>query len=175
MVPPGIPGRSDADFLPAHDPDGARALLAEAGYPGGRGFPETTLLGGRAPTTRRSPPRSSASSASTVERRGPGRRLLRPARRRSAPDLLDGLGRRLSRARTTSSASSSATGSSNNYGRWSSPTFDQAIADALATHDPAAARAAFDRAEAIVRDEAPAIPLTYDVEWSLARTGLLGA
>ena len=40
---------------------------------------------------------------------------------------------------------------------------------------PAAARAAFDRAEGIVRDEAPAIPLTYGVEWSLARTGLLGA
>ena len=55
------------------------------------------------------------------------------------------------------------TGSSNNYGRWSSPAFDKAIADALATTDPAAARAAFDRAEEIVRDEAPMIPLTYDV------------
>ncbi|HEY7969207.1 MAG TPA: ABC transporter substrate-binding protein, partial [Candidatus Limnocylindrales bacterium] len=48
MVPPGIPGRSDADFLPAHDLDGARALLAAAGYPGGRGFPMTVLLGGGA-------------------------------------------------------------------------------------------------------------------------------
>jgi hypothetical protein len=38
-----------------------------------------------------------------------------------------------------------------------------------------ATRAAFDRAEAIVRDEAPAIPLTYDVGWSLSRDGLLGA
>ena len=28
----------------AHDPDAARALLAEAGYPGGRGFPPTELL-----------------------------------------------------------------------------------------------------------------------------------
>jgi ABC-type oligopeptide transport system substrate-binding subunit len=67
------------------------------------------------------------------------------------------------------------TGSSNNYGGWSSSTFDTAIADALATTDPGAARAAFDRAEAIVRDEAPVIPLTYDVEWRLAREGLLGA
>jgi ABC-type oligopeptide transport system substrate-binding subunit len=40
------------------------------------------------------------------------------------------------------------TGSSNNYGRWSSPTFDAAIADALAARDPAAARTAFDRARA---------------------------
>jgi ABC-type oligopeptide transport system substrate-binding subunit len=64
---------------------------------------------------------------------------------------------------------------SNNYGRWSSAPFDQAIADALAATDPVAARAAFDRAEGIVRDDAPTIPLTYDVTWSLARAGLLGA
>ena len=32
-----------------------------------------------------------------------------------------------------------------------------------------------DAAEGIVRDEAPTIPLTYDVSWSLARAGLLGA
>ena len=44
MVPPGIPGRSDRDFLPEHDPDRARELLAEAGYPGGAGFPETTFM-----------------------------------------------------------------------------------------------------------------------------------
>jgi oligopeptide transport system substrate-binding protein len=64
---------------------------------------------------------------------------------------------------------------SNNYGRWSSPAFDAAVADALAATDATRARAAFDTAEGIVRDDAPAIPLTYDVEWSLARTGLLGA
>jgi hypothetical protein len=45
----------------------------------------------------------------------------------------------------------------------------------LSAADPAAARTAFDSAEAIVRDEAPTIPLTYDVGWTLARTGLLGA
>jgi ABC-type oligopeptide transport system substrate-binding subunit len=64
---------------------------------------------------------------------------------------------------------------SNNYGRWSSAGFDKAVADALAAGDPTAARTAFDTAEGIVRDEAPTIPLTYDVSWSLARRGLLGA
>ena len=44
LVPPGIPGRGDADVLPAYDPDGARRLLAEAGYPGGKGFPETAIV-----------------------------------------------------------------------------------------------------------------------------------
>ena len=39
MVPPGIPGGSDRSWLPAYDPDRARQLLAEAGYPGGTGLP----------------------------------------------------------------------------------------------------------------------------------------
>ena len=46
MVPPGIPGRSDADYVPKYDPADARALLADAGYPGGAGFPPTTLMTG---------------------------------------------------------------------------------------------------------------------------------
>jgi ABC-type oligopeptide transport system substrate-binding subunit/class 3 adenylate cyclase len=38
FVPPGVPGHSASIGL-HHDPEGARQLLAEAGYPGGKGFP----------------------------------------------------------------------------------------------------------------------------------------
>ncbi len=38
FVPPGMPGHSPGMGL-RYDPDAARRLLAEAGYPGGRGFP----------------------------------------------------------------------------------------------------------------------------------------
>ncbi|HEY6056528.1 MAG TPA: peptide ABC transporter substrate-binding protein, partial [Candidatus Limnocylindrales bacterium] len=44
MVPPGIPGRPDANLAPTYDPTQARALLADAGYPGGKGFPRVTLV-----------------------------------------------------------------------------------------------------------------------------------
>jgi ABC-type transport system substrate-binding protein len=43
IVPPGVWGyREDAKALP-YDPDQAKRLLAEAGFPGGKGFPELEL------------------------------------------------------------------------------------------------------------------------------------
>jgi len=46
FIPPGIPGHSPGIALP-YDPDAARRLMADAGFPGGRGFPklEYTVLG----------------------------------------------------------------------------------------------------------------------------------
>ena len=173
MVPPGIPGRSATDFLPAHDPDGARTLLAAAGFGGGKAFPPVILLGGR--------PEDRAFTAEIQRELGITIQVEFQAdgyfdRLRDDPPQIfsmgwvadypgpnDFLGILLG------------TGASNNYGRWSSAAFDGAIADALAATDQTVGRAAYDRAEGIVRDEAPTIPLTYDVGWSLARTGLLGA
>jgi oligopeptide transport system substrate-binding protein len=42
-VPPGLPGYRSPDGL-GHDPDRARRLLAEAGFPQGRGFPRIEYL-----------------------------------------------------------------------------------------------------------------------------------
>jgi oligopeptide transport system substrate-binding protein len=174
MVPPGIPGRGDRDFLPPHDPDGARALLAEAGFPQGRGFPETTLM-----TFGTS---YDAAVVAEVKRElgieldyetlsGDyfGRLTSDPPQMWSMgwvadyPGPNDFLGILLG------------SGASNNYGHWASAAFDGAIAEAVGTTDPAAARASFDRAEEIVRDEVPVVPLSYDSEWTLSRQGLLGA
>jgi len=43
FIPPGMPGHSPGIGL-RYDPGQARQLLAEAGYPGGRGFPGINLL-----------------------------------------------------------------------------------------------------------------------------------
>jgi oligopeptide transport system substrate-binding protein len=43
FVPPGIPGYNPGEGLP-ENPEEARRLLAEAGYPGGKDFPLTTYL-----------------------------------------------------------------------------------------------------------------------------------
>jgi oligopeptide transport system substrate-binding protein len=43
FVPPGIPGYQPPEGL-SENPEKARELLAQAGYPGGKGFPLTTYL-----------------------------------------------------------------------------------------------------------------------------------
>ena len=44
MVPPGMPGAPAGDFMPAYDPAGARQLLADAGYPGGKGLAPVSFV-----------------------------------------------------------------------------------------------------------------------------------
>jgi oligopeptide transport system substrate-binding protein len=174
MVPPGIPGRSTADFLPKHDPEDARRLLAEAGFPDGKGFPETVMLTGGS--------RFDKAIVDEVQRElgitlvsetmtdGYFTRLASEAPQiwslgwvADYPGRNDFLGVLL------------ATGATNNYGGWTSPDFDKAIVEATSATDPVAASAAFDRAEGIIRDEVPVVPLAYGTGWALSRTGLQGA
>ena len=174
MVPPGIPGRSDADFLPRYDPADARKLLADAGYPGGTGFPTTVLMTG-----------GSAFDAGIVSqvKRELGITL-------EAETMSDGYFDRLASdppamwslawvadypGRNDFLGVLLATGATNNYGHWSAKPFDAAIAEAIGATDPSAASTAFDKAETIVRDDVPVVPISYGPGWSLSRQGLLGA
>ncbi|MBP1705708.1 MAG: extracellular solute-binding protein [Chloroflexi bacterium] len=174
MVPAGIPGRSDADFVPTFDPSAARALLAEAGFPGGVGLPAVTLVtaGGY----------DAAVVAQLKENLGVSVAY-------EAVDFEDFFPRLYDDPPAMWSLSWMAdypgpndflgvllgSGEANNYGRWSNASFDAAIGRALGTADPAAAREAFDEAERVVRDEVPVIPVSYGTHWSLSREGLLGA
>jgi ABC-type transport system substrate-binding protein len=175
MVPSGIPGRSATDFLPAHDPDAARALLAEAGFPGGKGFPKVTFVdpGGaytRAIVTELERELGVRIASESMDFTAYFSRLASEPPQMWTLDWVadypgqnDFLGVLLG------------SGKSTNYGRWSSDEFDGAITDAGETIDPAAASAAFDRALSIVQRDVPVIPVSYADGWALSRDGLLGA
>jgi oligopeptide transport system substrate-binding protein len=175
MVPTGIPGRSERDTLPVHDPAAARTLLAEAGYPGGAGFPSVTLVTSgsaydQAVVTELERELDIAIDAETMDFESYFDRLDGEAPAMwflswvaDYPGRNDFLGVLLG------------SGSTNNYGDWSSPAFDAAIAEAAAATDPADASAAYDRAEDIVQRDVPVIPMSYGTGWALSRDGFLGA
>ena len=62
-----------------------------------------------------------------------------------------------------------------NYSRWSNTDFDSTITTALSGTDPTATQQAFDKAQSIVQDQAPVIPVDYGAGYALAARGLLGA
>jgi oligopeptide transport system substrate-binding protein len=173
MVPPGIPGRGTASWLPTHDPDAARAILAGVGHPMGAGLPPITLGAGGLGYAEgiAADLRAELGLTVTIEDDEDHYGLLAsnpPAMWELGwiadyPGPNDFLGVLLG------------TGSASNPGKWSSGPFDQAIAGALAATDAAAAQAGFEQALGIVRSDAPVIPLSYADGWALSRTGLLGA
>jgi len=173
MVPPGIRGSGDATRWPAHDPARARQLLADAGYPDGKGLPTVYFAGGGS---------------------GIGGAIAAELKRELGMHVeVDALGDHLDRL-TTDPPGMWLSGwiadyvgpndflgvllesdSSDNYGHWSSPAFDQAISVALGTRDAAAAQTAYERAQAEIQRDVPVVPLFVGTESALARDGLLGA
>jgi len=175
MVPIGVPGHSDTDFGPKFDLSTAKSELAAAGFPNGVGFPKVTL------TT------TGASLDAAIVRQlhdnlgidigyqvmdwaTYNARLLTdpPAMWQMGwvadyPGANDFLGLLLG------------SGTTNNFGKWSSKDFDTAIDAALAATDPTSMQASFDKAQSIVADQAPVIPVDYGAGYALAAKGLLGA
>ncbi len=173
MVPPGVPGGGDKSWLPAHDPALARSLLAQAGYPGGAGFPDIAFGAGGGPYAEGIAADLKRELGITIRIEDYGDYFKRLSQDPPAmwtlgwiadyPGANDFLGVLLGSQ------------SADDYGGWSSMPFDQAVTEALAATDPSVAQAAFERALAIVQSDVSAVPLAYGDGWALSRTGLLGA
>lgn len=175
LIPVGIAGRGSEDHLPPYDPEAARAELRDAGFPGGVGLPPIVFA-----TYGVGEPEAVALELE----RELGLRVeveQRPFEQFStlldgdAPDMWtlswsadyphphDFLGLLLG------------SGSSANAGGWSDPAFDALIDAAASTSEPVEQERLYREAQAIVRQQAPVIPLRYAVSWALSREGLRGA
>ena len=182
IVPPGIPGRPAGDYLPQFDPTAARAQLAAAGYPGGRGLPPITMVtsGTTYDEAVIDQLRQNLGVSVSLEVMAPDAYAQRLTDDTPAiwsmswiadyPAPEDFLGILLQSDGTS------------NYGGWKNAQFDAALAAAGQATDPAAQARAYAAADLIAQSQVPIIPLSYaapgsqgDASWALSRTGLLGA
>jgi oligopeptide transport system substrate-binding protein len=176
MVPIGVPGRDDEDHRPAFDPDAARDLLEQAGFPGGAGLPPITIAtygvgGEQTVATELEANLGVQVAVEVISFRDYETRLRGP----DAPDITahawsadyphphDFLGLLLE------------TGSSSNSGNWSNAAYDALLEDAAATADADEQARIYAQAQDILATEAPVVPFAYLDSWALSRDGLLGA
>jgi oligopeptide transport system substrate-binding protein len=175
MVPAGIPGLPAGDFVPAYDPAGAKALLAEAGYSDGAALGSISFIGNGAGYDGGILAMLKQNLGVTIDYSNMAFDTYQ-ARLATDPPMLwsitwvadfpgpnDFLGVLLG------------SGSTANEGGWSSAPFDDAIARATSASDVATATKAYAEALGIVRDDVPAVPVSYGTSFTLVRPGLLGA
>jgi oligopeptide transport system substrate-binding protein len=142
----------------------ARRLLAEAGFPGGRGLPAIDLLYNSSENHR-----AVAEALQEMWRRELGvevrltnqeLKVVHAARRAGDFQLLrsDWVGDYLDPATFLDIFRSD---SGNNYTGWSNPEYDAALFAAARTADPIARFALFQKAEALLLEAVPIIPLYH--------------
>jgi len=154
----------------------ARGLLAEAGYPGGRGFPRLELSGWGAGSQ---PPLEAVQEMWKHELGIQVSLLVRDAATHVAalrsgqydigyitliPDVADPL----------SALERFVTGAPDNYPHWSDAKFDQAVDQAGMTPEPAARAAVLRTAEERLLDQLPLAPLYFNVQTWMMRTAVHG-
>jgi oligopeptide transport system substrate-binding protein len=174
MVPAGLPGAPAGDFMPPFDPAAARQLLADAGYPGGKGLPAVSFIANGGGYDEAIVAMLKENLGVTIDYATMDFGTYQDRLATDPPQLWslswvadypgpnDFLGVLLE------------TGSTANQGGWSSAAFDAAVNEGTAASSTEDATAAYGRAMQLVKDEVPVVPVSYGTSYSLARDGLLG-
>jgi len=163
LVPPALLA-SPIDALPSAAPGAAAALLAEAGYPGGRGLPPLDLLFNTSEIHR-----TIAEAVQEMWRRELGLEVrltnqelksTLSARRAGDFQMLRSVWT-ADYADPTSFLSIFTTANGNNYTGWADSAYDAALFAAARTSELVARNALFNQAERILLDAAPIIPIFH--------------
>lgn len=161
-----------------HDPDLARQRLADAGFPGGRGFPKfDLLLDSAAGGASRVNERAGIELQEMWERELGVRVELRRMEKKAYFVAQRSLDYDLSRSSWIGDYNDPNTfldlfmsGNGNNRTGWSNARYDQLLRDAACEPDlPTRAKLLRDAETLLVRDEVPVIPLWFEVGFGLYR------
>lgn len=163
FVPPGLDGYKSVTSIPS-DFAAARQLLADAGYPGGKGLPPFELLYNSSETHR-----AIAEAVQEMWRRelGLNVQLVNQELNSTLEARRTGNYQILRSVWTADYADPSSfldiwgAASGNNYTGWSSPAYDALLFSAARTADPAARNLLFQQAETLLLDAAPCIPIYH--------------
>jgi len=176
LVPPAMPGYKGQPF-PPRNPEFARQLLAEAGYPGGRGFPKLEIH-----YNTEQGHQAIAELARKQWQRELGINVtLRNEEWASAQNSQQQMDYTLSRRSWSGDYLDPntyldlfVTGGENNSTGFSNAEYDQLIADAAREPDEAKRMQMLERAERILMDQLPIIPIYYYVSKNLVRPYVRG-
>lgn len=176
LVPPGMPNYESPQF-PGYDPEMAKQLLAEAGYPGGRGFPKIDILYNASDTAAAVAQLIQAQWGSTLGIDiGPrqeewnsfltSQQLMQYTIARSGwiGDYSD----------PNTFLEMFVTGSPFNQTGWSNTRYDELIQQAKSESDPAKRMQIFYEAETILLEEMPIIPLFNGMSKNMVRSYVRG-
>jgi len=169
LVPKGLPQYSAIPASPVNA-DKARRLLAEAGYPGGRGFPHTEILINTSQGNQKQ-----AEAVQSMWKSALGIEIeIRNVEWKVFLDALQSNDFDIARASWTglypgpgAYLSCMTSDDPSNYGGWSNARYDALISKGLATSDQAQGNRYFREAELILTDEIPVIPLYTNVQNTL--------
>ena len=165
LVPPGMAGYEGPEG-PDFDPEAARALLAEAGFPGGEGFPKMSVLYNTSESHKQI---ASVIQQNWKEHLGIDIELQNKEWKTYLKDM-HSLNYDMARSGwigdyvdPNTFLDMWVTGGGNNETGWSSPEYDRLIEEAGREADPAVRLEKLQTAEALLNEEMPIIPIYWYV------------